>query len=193
MGNSQIDFLTLNKLRFWLFLLKTFVVFWGQVVYNMLFYNITDIFLKVQFWISSNTNYCNRWGWFYGYITDLQYMWACVFYDNKLKNITICFNWILRKPYTFSISCLRLENMLSKFIPHEQRLLSSAKLQISDFAEKKNKSLIKILKSKGLSIELCGIPFKIFVQPLNVETIWILCVRFVRWLKNNLIPSVLKP
>ena len=70
--------------------------------------------------------------------------------------------------------------MLSKFIPHEQRLLSSAKLQISDFAEKKNKSLIKILKSKGLSIELFGIPFKIFVQPLNVETIWILCVRFVR-------------
>ena len=70
--------------------------------------------------------------------------------------------------------------MLSKFIPHEQRLLSSAKLQISDFAEKKNKSLIKILKSKGLSIELCGIPFKIFVQPLNVETIWILCVRIVR-------------
>ena len=51
--------------------------------------------------------------------------------------------------------------MLSKFIPEEQRLLSSAKLQISHFAEKKNKSLIKILKSKGPSIEPCEITFKI--------------------------------
>ena len=53
--------------------------------------------------------------------------------------------------------------MLSKFILQEQRLLSSAKKQISHFAEKKNKSLIKILKSKRLSIEHCGIPFTTFV------------------------------
>ena len=64
--------------------------------------------------------------------------------------------------YTFYVSCIRLLNMLSKFIPREQRLLSSTKNQISHFAEKKNKPLIKILKSKRLSIEPCGIPFTIF-------------------------------
>ena len=70
--------------------------------------------------------------------------------------------------------------MLSKLIPQEQRLLPSAKLQISHFAEKKNKSLIKILKSKGPSIEPCGITFNVFVQSPNIEPILILCVRFVR-------------
>ena len=61
--------------------------------------------------------------------------------------------------------------MLSKFIPQEYRLLLSAKLQISHFTEKRNKLLIKILKSKGSSIELSEIPFKIFFQSLNVEPI----------------------
>ena len=36
--------------------------------------------------------------------------------------------------------------MLSKFKVQEERILSSAKLQISHFAGKKNKSMIKILK-----------------------------------------------
>ena len=70
--------------------------------------------------------------------------------------------------------------MLFKFIPQEERLLLPAKLQISHFAEKKNKSLIKILKSKSPSIEPCEIPFKIFVQSLNVEPVLILCVCFTR-------------
>ena len=73
-----------------------------------------------------------------------------------------------------------LMNILCKFILQEQWLLSSAKQQISHFAEKKNKSLIKILKSKRLSVKLCKIPFTIFVQSLNIEPILVLYVRFVR-------------
>ena len=38
--------------------------------------------------------------------------------------------------------------MLSKFKVQEERILSSAKLQISHFAGKKNKSMIKILKTR---------------------------------------------
>ena len=54
--------------------------------------------------------------------------------------------------------------MLPKLISQEQRVLSH-------FAERKNKSLIKILKGKGPSIESCGIPFSIFVQSLSAEPI----------------------
>ena len=68
----------------------------------------------------------------------------------------------INHPYTFCVSFIRLVNMLSKFIPQDKRLLSSAKQQISHFAQKKNKSLIKILRSKRLSIESCGIPFTTF-------------------------------
>ena len=50
----------------------------------------------------------------------------------------------------------------------------------ADFAEKYNKSLIEILKSKRPSIEPCGIPFTIFVQSLNSEPILMLSVRFAR-------------
>ena len=70
--------------------------------------------------------------------------------------------------------------MLSQFMPQEQRLLASEKIKISHFAEKKNKSLIKTLKSKGLSIKPRGIPFKIFVRSLNLEPILIIWVQFVR-------------
>ena len=53
-GNRQIGFLSLNKLRFWLFLmLETFVVLLEYLVYNVIFYSIIDMFFKVQFWISS--------------------------------------------------------------------------------------------------------------------------------------------
>ena len=76
-------------------------------------------------------------------------------------------------------SSIRLENILSKFIPQEYRLLSSAMLQISHFAGKNSKSLIKIFK-KEPSIESCRISFKIIVQSLNVELILIICVRFAR-------------
>ena len=44
MCNRQIDFLSLKKLRFWLFLmLETFIVFLGHIVYNMLFFTILFI------------------------------------------------------------------------------------------------------------------------------------------------------
>ena len=70
--------------------------------------------------------------------------------------------------------------MFSKFIPQEQRLLSSAKFHISHFAKKNNKLLMKILKNYGSSTEPCEIPFEILVQSLNVEPILIICVWFVR-------------
>ena len=50
MGNRKIDILSLNKPRFSLFLMfETFAVLLGYIVYNMLFYNIVDIFLKFNF------------------------------------------------------------------------------------------------------------------------------------------------
>ena len=92
-GNRQIDFLSLSKLRFGLFLmLETFLVFLRYIVYNMLFYNIIDMFFKVQFGINSNTKQCKRSDGFCGYITDLQCMWFCISQDHKLKFIRICFH-----------------------------------------------------------------------------------------------------
>ena len=55
-------------------------------------------------------------------------------------------------------SCLRFSNTVSKFAPQECKVLSSAKLQISDFSMTKNKSFINILNNKGPSMEPCGIP-----------------------------------
>ena len=70
--------------------------------------------------------------------------------------------------------------MLSQFMPQEQRLLASEKIKISHFAEKKKKSLIKALKTEEPSTEPCGIPFKIFVQSLNVRPILVLYVHIVK-------------
>lgn len=50
------------------------------------------------------------------------------------------------------------------------------KLQISYFAKKKNKLLMKILKGKCPNIDPCGMPLKISLQSLNVEFILIYCV-----------------
>ena len=50
MDNRETDFVSLKKLRFWLFLmLEMFLVCWEHIGYNMLFYNIIDMFFKVQF------------------------------------------------------------------------------------------------------------------------------------------------
>ena len=55
MDNRETDFVSLKKLRFWLFLmLEMFLVCWEHIGYNMLFYNIIDMFFKVQFWIKSD-------------------------------------------------------------------------------------------------------------------------------------------
>ena len=47
--NRQTDFLSLNKIIFWLFLkLETFVVFSGCINYSMVCYKIIYLFFKVQ-------------------------------------------------------------------------------------------------------------------------------------------------
>ena len=53
--------------------------------------------------------------------------------------------------------CTRFSDTLFKFAPQEYKVLSSAKLQISDFSMTKNRSFINML-NKGPSIEPCGIP-----------------------------------
>ena len=55
-------------------------------------------------------------------------------------------------------SCFRFSNTVFKFAPQEYKVLSSAKLQISDFSMTKNKSFINMLNNKGPSMEPCGIP-----------------------------------
>ena len=54
--------------------------------------------------------------------------------------------------------CSTFSDTLFKFATQEYKVLSSAKLQISDFSMKKNRSFINMLNNRGSSMEPCGIP-----------------------------------
>ena len=51
--------------------------------------------------------------------------------------------------------------ILGRYSPHEYIVLSSAKLQISDFSRKKKISLMNIFNNHRFNIETCGIPQQI--------------------------------
>ena len=59
-------------------------------------------------------------------------------------------------------------------------MLSSAKLHISDLIWRRNKSLMKMLKSKGPKIDPCGIPAMMSYQELKEQPILVLCLRLFR-------------
>ena len=48
--------------------------------------------------------------------------------------------------------------MRNKFLSDDYRVLSSAKLHISDFSIKKNNSFMNILTSGESNIDPCGVP-----------------------------------
>ena len=50
--------------------------------------------------------------------------------------------------------------MRNKFLSHEYRVLSPAKLHISDFSIKKNISFMNTLNGSGPNIDPCEIPRK---------------------------------
>ena len=52
-------------------------------------------------------------------------------------------------------SCSRFPNTVSKFAPQEYKVLSTAKLQISDFSMTRNKPFINIMNNRGASMESC--------------------------------------
>ena len=58
------------------------------------------------------------------------------------------------------------------------KVLSSAKLQMSDFSINIMRSLIKILNAKGLRIEPLGTPVKISIGSLMADPIFTLSSRF---------------
>ena len=57
-------------------------------------------------------------------------------------------------------------------------MLSSAKLQTSDFIMEKNKSFTKMLNNKGPSIHPCGTPVSISRHELKDDPIFVPCLRF---------------
>ena len=54
-------------------------------------------------------------------------------------------------------------------------MLSSTKLQASDFVMEKNKSFMKILKRSGPRIDPCGTPVLISHHELKDEPVFVLC------------------
>ena len=78
---------------------------------------------------------------------------------HELKLFWVCFMELILNQYkSLLASCSRFSNTVFKFAPQEHKVLSSAKLQISDFSMAKNRSLINMLNNKGPSMETCGIP-----------------------------------
>ena len=61
----------------------------------------------------------------------------------------------------FFVVHIKSSLVLGRSFPHEYIVLSSAKLQISDFSTKNKISLMNILNNRGLNIEPCGIPRQI--------------------------------
>ena len=58
----------------------------------------------------------------------------------------------------FFILHIKFSLILARSFPHEYIILSSVKLQTSDFSTKKKISLMNILSNSGSNIEPCGIP-----------------------------------
>ena len=75
----------------------------------------------------------------------------------------------------FFIVHIRFSLILARPFPHEYTVLSSAKLQISNFSRKKKISLINILNNSGLNIEPWGIPRQILDHLLYEEPTLVLC------------------
>ena len=61
----------------------------------------------------------------------------------------------------FFVVHIKSSLVLGRSFPYEYIVLSSAKLQISDFSTKNKISLMNILNNSGLNIEPCGIPRQI--------------------------------
>ena len=86
---------------------------------------------------------------------------------------------ILNQSNTFLRSYLRFENTCFRFLWQLYSVLSSAKLQNSDFVAAKNKSFTKILKRRVPMIDPCGTPVLIAHHELKDEPIFDLCFRLV--------------
>ena len=70
--------------------------------------------------------------------------------------------------------------ILARSFPHEYTVLSSAKLQISDFYTKKKISLMNILNNSGPNIEPRGIPPQISDHLLYEGPTLVLCLLKLR-------------
>ena len=75
----------------------------------------------------------------------------------------------------FFIVHIKSSLILGRSSPHEYIVLSSAKLQISDFSTKNEISLINISNNSGPNIRPCGIPQKITDHLLFEEPTLVLC------------------
>ena len=82
---------------------------------------------------------------------------------------------ILNQSNTFPRSYLRFENTCFRFLLQLYSVLSSPKLQTSDFVTDKNKSFIKTLKRRGPRIDPCGMPVLISHRELKEEPIFVRC------------------
>ena len=80
----------------------------------------------------------------------------------------------------FSRSYFRFEKILSNFLSKLYNVLSSAKLQSSDFITLRKKPLINILKRSSPSIEPCGTPMNILNQELKDDPILVPCLPWRR-------------
>ena len=59
-------------------------------------------------------------------------------------------------------------------------MLSSAKLQTFDLKLMSNRSIKKMLKRRGLSMEPCGTPIIVYIHEVKTESSFILWCRFER-------------
>ena len=80
----------------------------------------------------------------------------------------------------FFIVHIKSSLILGRSFPHEYTVLSSAKLQISDFSTKKKISLMNILNNSGPNIEPWGIPWQISDHLLYEEPTLGLCLLKLR-------------
>lgn len=73
----------------------------------------------------------------------------------------------------YSISNLRLCNILRKTFPHELKVSSLGKLHISNFETKKSIPFMRMLNNKGPGVDPCGIPQIASCQSLKLEPIFV--------------------
>ena len=78
------------------------------------------------------------------------------------------------------MSYLRFDMTIPNSLSQLQSVLSLAKLNTSNLIWRRNKSLMKMLKSKGPVIDPCGIPAIMSYQELKEQSMLVLSLRLRR-------------
>ena len=149
--------------RYFLMRIKAWSLYWAVLHKFSIFFLKTTLFLIVI--PKSNTSLLSLT--VIKFINIRYLLWLGWFSIINWNFPALVFNeFVLNQNRIFFISHVRFSLMRNKFLSHEYRVLSLAKLHIPDFSVKKNILFMNILNSSGPNIDPWRIPRRTSYQLL---------------------------